>query len=163
MTLVTPKRIRHLSRYFGMLGLLCFAGYWYTPYSYHFLPVLSPSFFLVYLFRHYAGPLVSILPNDATFNKIFLLLPMTILYFGLVGFHIKNICNERGKLRWIILIAFLGFLGYMHYLAFQELGLYWKGSEKLGASVLPPSTDLSPGLNVPFGNDKSKGFVGGSR
>ena len=163
MAIVTPKGIKHLSRYFGVLGLLCFLGYWYTAYSYYFLAVLAPCFFLVYFLRHFGGTVSDLLPNNATSNKIFLLFPMVILYFGLLGFHLKNILNERGKIRWIIMLAFLGFLGYIHYLAFHELGLYWKGSEKLGASVLPSSTDLSPGLNVPFGNDKSKGFVGGSR
>ena len=163
MPIVTPKRIRHLSRYFGVLGVLCFVGYWYTDYSYHFLAVLGPCFFLVHFLRHYGGVVVHLLPNDAVSNKIFLLFPVTILYFGLVGFHIKNILNERGKLRVIILLAFLGFLAYMHRLAFQELSLYWKGSEKMGGLTLFQSTDSSAGLNVPLGDKKGQGPVGGSR
>ena len=163
MPIVTPKRIKHLSRYFGVLGLLFFLAYWYTAYSYYFLAVLAPCFFLVYFLRHFGGTISNLLPNNATFNKICLLFPFAILYFGLIGFHLKNILNERGKIRWIIMLAFLGFLGYIHYLAFQELGLYWKGSEKSSVSALPPSTDSSPGLDVPFGNDKSKGLVDRSR
>ena len=161
------KRVKHLSRYFGVLGFICFLGYWYTPYSYYFLAVLSPSFFLVYFLRHYGLPFVSIiinmLPNDATFNKIFLLFPVTILYFGLVGLHLKNVLNERGKIRWIILLAFLGFLGYMHFLAFKEVGLYWKGSGPLTSSRRVPSAHSGSGQNVPLGDEEGQGLTVGSR
>ena len=164
MTIVTAKRIKHFSRYFGVLGLIAFVGYWFTPYSYYFLPVLSPSFFLVYFLRHYGGTVTALLPNTPIFNKIFLLFPVTVLYFGLVGFHLKNILNERGKLRWIIMLAFLGFLGYMHFLAFQELGLYWKGSSRLGSpAAKSKSTYPSPRVNVPLGDNQSEPQVVGSR
>ncbi len=168
MTIVTAKRIKHLSRYFGVLGLICFLGYWFTPYSYYFLPTLGPCFFLVYYLRYGGLPFVGIithmLPNDATFNKIFLLFPVSILYFGLIGFHLKNILNERGKIRWIILLAFLGFLGYMHFLAFHELGLYWKGSSGLGpAAAKSKLTNPSPRVNVPLGDNQGEPQVVGSR
>ena len=163
MPIVTPKRIKHLSRYFGVLGLLCFVGYWYTAFSYYFLAVLGPSFYLVYFLRQYGGTIVNIIPNNATFNKIFLLFPVTILYFGLVGTHIKNILNERGKFRVLVLLAFLGFLGYMHHFAFQALNLYWKGSEKISDMALPKSAHSGSGLNLPLGNDKGQGLVDGSR
>ena len=142
--IITPRRIKHLARYFGVLGTLCFAGYFYTDYSYYFLATLGPSFFLVYFLRHYAAHLLNFLPNQAVFDKIFLLFPFTVIYFGLVGFHIKNILNERGKIRLIVLLAFLGFLTYIHRLAFRELNLYWQGSEKLVETVLPAAGAKTP-------------------
>ena len=153
MALVTPKRIKHLSRYFGVLGLLCFVGFWYSAFSYNFLAALGPCFFIVYFVRHYGGPFVSLFPNEAVFNKIFLLFPVTVIYFGLVGLHIKNVLNERGKIRLIVLVAFLGFLSYIHYVAFQELRLYWKASQKSSGFTTPQSTHPSSSLNFPLGNN----------
>lgn len=155
-----PKRIKHLSRYAGILGVLFFLGYWHTDYSYHFLATLAPSFFIVYFLRHYGTAVMNFLPNEAAINQFALLLPVSIAYFAAVGYHVKNILNERGKIRVLVLLTFIGFLGYVHYLTFQELGLYWQGSDKFTkASVSPAaasvtSADGSPSPNPPLGDDQ---------
>ena len=157
-----PKRIKHLSRYVGILGLLFFLGYWYTDYSYNFLPILAPCFFLVYFLRHYGAAIMNFLPNEVVINKFALLLPLAIVYFSVIGFHIKNILNERGKLRVLILFAFIGFLGYIHYLAFQELNHYWQESNKSINASAVKLTDPSSGPNPPFGDNQGQGLVQGS-
>ncbi len=160
-----PKRVKHLSRYVGILGVLFFLGYWYTDYSYQFLPTLAPSFFIVFFLRRYGAVVLNFLPNEAVINKFALLLPISIAYFGVIGYHVKNILNERGKIRVLILLAFFGFLGYVHYLAFQELDLYWQGSDKVSKASMPSpatSTNPSPNPNPPLGNDQGKGLVEGS-
>lgn len=129
MTLVTPKRIKHLARYFCLAGILFLFGYRYTDYAHYFLALLGPIFFLAYWLRLHGGFLTQALPNEAPFNSLLLFL-LTVSYFGLVGFQTKNILNERGKFRVFFFLAFVGFLVYIHYLAFQELGLYWAGTEK---------------------------------
>lgn len=131
MPLITPKRIKHLARYFGILGILCLLGYWYTDYAYSFLVFLGPPFFLVYGLRTQAGVVTNLMPNEPLFNNFLLLLPATVIYFGLLGFQLKNIFNERGFIRKIVFLAFLAFLIYIHTMAFRELSLYWEGSEKL--------------------------------
>ena len=163
MAIVTPKRIKHLSRYFAGLGLVAFAGYWYTDYSYNFLLLVGPCFYIVYFLRHYGSVVLNLLPNEPTFNKIFLLFPVTVFYFGLVGYHLKNILNEQGKIRLLIVLAFLGFLGYIHHYAFRELSFYWKGSQKSMSLTLAKSAHSGSGLNLPLGNDQSPGAVVGSR
>ena len=153
MPIVSHKKIQHLSRYFGILGFLCLLGYGYTAYSYYFLALIGPSFFITYWLRIHAGFLASIIPNEPLYNNI-LILVGTLLYFGLVGFQIKNILNERGKIRLLVLAIFLGFLVYIHRLAFQELSLYWSGREEL---THPRATS-----DASFGDEKSQSLpVGG--
>lgn len=153
MPIVTSKKIKHLSRYFGIIGFLCLLGYGYSPFSHFFLIAIGPAFYITYWFREYVGFLSSIIPNSPLFNNL-LLLFWTLIYFGLAGFQLKNILNERGKIRFLVLAAFLGFLAYIHYAAFQELSLYWTEEER--------STDLGTAGNLPLGDNESQEGVGGS-
>lgn len=130
MQLVHPKRIKHLARYFCVLGAICIGGYSFglAPI---FLIFVAPPILLVYLLRTYAGVLVDWIPNNRFLYNLLLLFPITISYFGLIGFQLKNILNERGKIRFVIMLAFLFFLAYIHRLALQEISLYWAGSSSL--------------------------------
>lgn len=130
MPFVTSKRIKHLARYFGVAALACFASYQIGLFSHLFLLFLGPPFFLSAWLRMHGGAFVQWIPDSPFFNRFFLVLPLTLLYFGLAGFQLKNILNERGRLRLLSLILFLGFLLYLHYAAFQELSLYWEGSHR---------------------------------
>ena len=152
MPLVTSKKIKHLSRYFGILGFLCLLGYGYTPFSRLFLITIGPVFYITYWFRHYAGFLSSLIPNEPLFNNL-LLLFWTLIYFGLAGFQLKNILNERGKIRYLVLAAFFGFLFYIHYAAFQELDLYLAQEEV--------SSDIGTTRNLPLRDNKSEERVDG--
>lgn len=129
MPIVTRKRIKHLARYFGVLALLIYFGYYYTN-SHYLLVLLGPIFFIAYWLKTQGVAFLAMLPNEPFFNNYFLLLPITIIYFGLVGFQFKNLINERGKIRLISILVFIAFLVYIHYLSFQELHLYWEGSAR---------------------------------
>ena len=128
---ISHKRVPHLSRYFGVFAFLLLMGYAFTGLSYEFLMFLAPPFCFVSWLRVHGGFLVGIVPNELFYNNVFLLIPITFIYFGLVGFELKNILNERGKLRAVFLLAFLVFLVYLHFTTFQEINLYWAGSEKI--------------------------------
>ena len=116
-----------MARYFALLGLLFLAGFWYSQYSFKLLRILGPVFFLAAWLRVHAAVLFQFLPNEPFYNNYFLLIPVTIVYFGFIGLQIKNILNEIGLIRPLSLIVFLAFLVYIHYLSFQELQLYWPG------------------------------------
>lgn len=152
MPIVTSKKIKHLSRYFGILGFLCLLGYAYTPFSRLFLMTIGPAFYITYWFRQYAGFLSSIIPNEPVFNNL-LLLFWTLIYFGLMGFQLKNILNEKGKMRFLILVAFFGFLIYIHYSAFKELDLYLARET--------PSSNVSTARDFSLGDDESQEGVAG--
>ena len=155
MPIVTSKKIKHLSRYFGILGFLCLLGYGYTPLSRFFLIAIGPAFYITYWFRQYAGFLSSMIPNEPLFNNL-LLLFWTLIYFGLMGFQLKNILNERGKIRFLVLAAFFGFLFYIHYAAFKELDLYLAKEE--------PSSNVGPASDFSLRNNQSQeGVAGGGQ
>lgn len=131
MDVGSAKRVHHLARYFGMLAFLCLFGYSFLGLAYPLLVLLGPPLFLTYLLRAHVGFLVGWIPNLPIVNQLFLFFPLTIIYFGLVGFQLKNIINERGKIRVVVLAVFVLFLIYIHSLAFKEISLYWEGSSKL--------------------------------
>ena len=130
MTTVTQKGIKHLARYFGVLALLILFGYRYTD-SFYFMALLGPPYFLCYWLRVHGQFVTHWLPNEPFYNNFLLILPVTLIYFGLIGFQLKNLINERGKIRFLSTLALLAFLLYVHFLAFKELSLFWKGSAPL--------------------------------
>jgi len=135
MAIFWPKRIKHLARYFGIFALVCLLGYG-AGLGRLFLIFLGPPLMFVYWLRVHANFLVMFIPHEPFFNNLFLFLPVTIIYFGLVGFQLKNIINERGKVRLLILVAFVAFIVFIHYLAYHEISLYWAGSQKFSPPTL---------------------------
>lgn len=127
MSIVAQKGIKHLSRYFGVLAILVFGGYYYTNHPL-LLIFLGPSFFLGTWIRIHGEPFLKWFPSEPFLNDIFILFPITFIYYGLVGFQLKNLANERGKVRLLGIFALLAFLAYIHFMAFKELNLYLAGS-----------------------------------
>lgn len=128
MAIVSAHRIHHLARYLGILALVVFVGYQFLGLSYLFLPFVGPPLYLVALLRGRLHFFEAVIPNNFFVNTFLLFFPLTVIYFGLMGFQIKNIINERGRLGLVMLVVFLAFLAYIHFLAFRELSLYWEGS-----------------------------------
>lgn len=129
MRIVTHKRIKHLARYFGILALVCFGGY-KASNQFSFLTLLGPPLFLVYWLRTQGDFITRWIPNNPFFNDLFLFFPLTVIYFGLVGFQLKNFLNERGFIRLLGLAALIAFLIYIHTVSFQEIALFWEGSAR---------------------------------
>lgn len=124
MPAVNPKHIRHLGRYFAILSVLLFFGY-HSSNSIYLLIALGPTYFMVPWLRFHGGFILSLIPNEPEYNHYLLLLPATLGYFGLVGFLLKNLINERGLIRLVSLMVFLAFLGYIHYMSYREISLYF--------------------------------------
>jgi len=155
MSLFHPKRIKHLARHFGILGFLILLGYGYTPYSYYFLILLGPAFFLAYWLRTYGAAVTSYIPHEPLYNNL-LILFTTLVYFGLLGFQLKSILNERGKIRLLLLLVLFGFLFYIHRMSFQELSLYWSESGKPIVSSAPsPSANVGPARDLTLGDNQT--------
>ena len=103
MSIVSPKRVYHLARYFGVLAILCILAYQFTGLSYWLLTLMGPPLYLTYLLRVYLKFLSQMIPNEPFFNNLVLFFPLVFIYFGLIGFQIKNILNERGKIWTLVL------------------------------------------------------------
>ena len=120
------RRIHHLIRYFLFFGILAFIAYsqrFLYPLALFFI---GPSVYLAYNLKKIISEHIWSLPSSDTLNYYAFLLPISLVYFGLVGFQFKQLWNERGKVKTFGLIAFAGFLAYIHYLCWSDLLHYFQ-------------------------------------
>lgn len=119
------KKIDHLTRYFLIGAILIFVGYVNRWNDTTFLLFTGPILYLALGLKKFINSLVVNFPSSERINFYLFLLPLTILYFGLIGFQIKKLFNERGFIRFVSLFAFLLFLTYIHYTAWKTLQGYF--------------------------------------
>ncbi len=113
-------QIHHLIRYFFILGILAFVAFikkWSDDIA---LVPMGPPLFLTDALEKLISPALG-LPRNQNFIYYAFLLPVTLLYFSLLGFQIKQLWNERGAIKYISLIALFGFIIYVHYMAWKNL------------------------------------------
>jgi hypothetical protein len=119
------KKIHHLIRYFLLIGIIVFVGYIKQWPSDLFLLLIGPSIYLAYLLKNLVAQNIWSPPNVDTINYFAFLLPVTLLYFGLTGFLLKQLWNERGKVRFVSILALILFILYVHYTAWKNLSGYY--------------------------------------
>lgn len=122
---ILPKKIHHLIRYFVLIGLVAFAFYWMFNDTDFSLMFTGPAIYLAYWLKQLIAPVFGGLPSSSILNDFVFLLPVTIVYFGFIGFQLKQLWNERGIIRTVSLIALILFLIYIHYKAFDNLLGYY--------------------------------------
>ncbi len=123
-----PKKIHHLIRYFVMAGLAAFVLYWiFSGISFSLL-FIGPAIYLAYWLKQLVASVFGGLPSSNFLNDFVFLLPVTIVYFGFIGFQLKQLWNERGMVRTVSLVALIVFLLYIHYRAFDNLLGYYTTS-----------------------------------
>lgn len=115
------KRIHHLIRYFFILGLLSFVGYIQQWKEELFLLILGPPIYLAAGLRKAAVSYLGDVSFTRTLHLYLFLLPVVLFYFGLLGFLLKQLWNERGFMRTFSLFALIVFLLYIHYTTWTNL------------------------------------------
>ena len=113
-------QIHHLIRYFFILGILAFVAFikkWSDDLA---LIPMGPPIYLTDLTERLISPAVG-LPRTQNFIYYVFLLPITLFYFSLLGFQIKQLWNERGIIKYVSLVALLGFVFYIHLMAWKSL------------------------------------------
>ncbi len=120
----TFSKIHHLIRYFLVLGIIGFIGYIRQIRDDVFFLIVGPPLYIAYSLKSFLQKNVYSIPNTEALNTYAFLLPICLFYFGFVGFQMKQLWNERGKVRLLIMAAFIGFLVYIHHLSAQSLGVY---------------------------------------
>lgn len=112
------NKIHHLIRYFLLLALVFFVAYIKEWSDAIFFPIMGPPIYLAYYLKSFINPFIEFLEiNPIHMNQFGYLLPVTLVYFGLVGFFFKQLWNEHGFFKVVSLIALSGFLVYVHYLS----------------------------------------------
>lgn len=118
------KKIPHLIRYFFFIGVIAFVGYIKDFQQDVFLALSAPCIYIAHsLYTLITSQLIA-LPNTEGVKYFAFLLPVSLLYFSFIGFQLKQLWNERGILRGIILAVFIGFVLYIHFIAYQKLSGY---------------------------------------
>lgn len=115
----------HLSKYFVVIGLIVFFGYVKKLHHTAFLILSGPCIYIAHGSKAIVSKFLISLPENTSLNFYGFLLPVMLVYYVFAGHQTGKILNERGPLRVVILLIFWGFLAYIHYLAYQNLQLYF--------------------------------------
>jgi hypothetical protein len=112
-------------RYIILLGIFAFASFmmqWGKSFT---LIFIGPVLYLAFALERFLGPLAGITNRSQMMLDYFYLLPITAVYFGFIGFILKQLLQERGWVGMISLITFIGFVLYIHHEAWQRLTGYF--------------------------------------
>ncbi|MCB9799952.1 MAG: hypothetical protein H6757_04255 [Candidatus Omnitrophica bacterium] len=108
-------------RYFVLFAILSFSGYLYFESHPVFFILLGPPIYLA----SYALMRVESLTHLTLKNVDFIfLLPITIIYFTVVGLQIKQLLQHRSLFYILSLLALVLFILGLHYLAWTHLTRY---------------------------------------
>ncbi len=119
-----PK-IHHLIRYFVGFAVIAFGCYIKQILYEICLLFLGPALYIAQALKKIVITYVWALPSSEAVNYYVFLLPVTLFYYGLAAFQLKQLWNERGKVRVLSLAVFSGFLIYVHFTAWQHLMGYF--------------------------------------
>ncbi len=150
------KKIHHLIRYFIIIGLIVFFGYIKHWHDDVFLILIGPVLYLTYTVKKGILSVIS-LPESEILNFYGLLLPFCVLYFGLIGFQLKQLWNERGKIRFLSLFALIAFIAYLHYTSWKNLsGYLFAPAAPSAPAASAPSLNQGPATDQPLGNNQGQ-------
>ena len=93
------------------LGLTSEVLLWQIQKNDAFIAILAPVLTIAHFAENYL-PFLKNLP--ALQNELVLIFPLTLLYFGGIGFWISKILTEEGFLKFISLVCFVGFIIIIH-------------------------------------------------
>jgi len=118
------RHVQHLTRYFALLGLAVFALYYTGIAPKIILPLIGPVLYLAHTIKSAISSNIAALPDNEKVKMFGFLLPVTFVYYTLVGFQIKQLWNESGIARTLTLLTLLGFLVFIHFFAWHNLAAY---------------------------------------
>ena len=151
------KKVHHLIRYFIILGIIVFFGYIKRWRDDVFLVLIGPILYLIFALKEWLGSLSVPLPKSQWANQFGFLLPFCLFYFGLLGFQLKQLWNERGKIRFLSLFALIFFILYIHYEAWGNLSGYFLSPKP--PSLRGISLNKRPVLDQPLGDNQSQSIA----
>ena len=119
------RQVRFLYIHFILLGLAIFAAHYFSIAESYLLILSGPAIYLASFIKQILIKFVE-LPKDQNSLELIFLLPIHILYFGLIGFLLKQIFSEKGLIKILTLLILIGFLGFIHVVSWKSLNLYLK-------------------------------------
>lgn len=110
------RRTLFVSTFIGF-GLLAELLFWASNLNAFFAFILSP----VLYGANWLDARLSFLGVPSFLNELFTVVPVNVLYFGLLGLWVSRISKEHGGLKGLALLAIFAFLFVIHWQA--ALGL----------------------------------------
>ena len=100
--------------FFIVIGLLSEILLWHVQKNDIFLAVMAP----VLTGAHFIENLLPVIKTlSVTQNEFSLIIPITLVYFGLIGLWVAHIFKEEGFFKYLALFCVLGFLAVIHWQA----------------------------------------------
>lgn len=112
-------------RYFLVFSFGVFFAYWKGLLGKWALLLIGPILYLASFMKNLLGTYVK-LETGSPASLFGIVLPITLLYFGIASFLIKKLWAERGLIKVISLLGIIGFLGYIHYFSWVNLQGYFR-------------------------------------
>ncbi len=115
---------------FLIVGIAAFALFIYTQGLPLVFLLIGPAIYIADMLQNVSLPLVrSFAGTGFNFTPFqldyFVLLPATLLYFGLIGFLLSHLLRDEGWLRNLTILALFAFAGFLHYMAWQQLEQFY--------------------------------------
>ena len=118
------RKIDHLIRYFVVIGIVVAAGYANHWYDTVFLILAGPMLYLAAAVQDLLGTLLGPMNYSMPMNLYGFVMPIATLYYGVIGFLLKQLWNEQGFVRFISMLAITVFLIFIHYVSWTNLQAY---------------------------------------
>src|SRR5262245_22943108 len=118
------QKVHHLIRYFLLIGGLTFTGYLSGWHDEIFLVFIGPPLYVAYGLNDLVNNVLH-LPSTYAITKIVFLAPISLRYYGLLGYQLKQLWNEHGIIRTVSLFALIAFILYIHHWAWHNLMGYF--------------------------------------
>ena len=122
---IRKLKIHHLIRYFVVLGLIASIGYANHWQDKIFLLLVGPILYLSAPLQNLIEKFVGPMNHSIVVNLYGIVMPITILYYGIIGFQLKQLWNEQGFVRLMSMFAMIGFILFVHYLSWTHLNGYF--------------------------------------
>ena len=119
------RKIDHLIRYFVGLGFLAAFGYIYHCQEPVFLFLVGPLIYISSPLQNSIESVIGPMNHSISTNLYGFLLPVCVVYFGVLGFQLKQLWNEQGFVRLLSMFALIAFIVFIHYTAWQNLTGYF--------------------------------------
>jgi hypothetical protein len=119
---------------FLILGILAFVAYVTTDALMLTFILIGPPLYAAGFLKKALSPLLFGLlggenPHQSYWQdwqlNFFFVLPVTLLYFGLIGFQFNQLLNDKGWFHRLTFLVMLGFICFLHYITWNDLGKYY--------------------------------------
>lgn len=115
-----------LIRYFILSSFLFFAAYvlqWGGHFNFFFM---GPPLYLAHAVKDLVTAKLGIRNISPVVRDYLFLLPAVTIYYGALGFFLKQLFQERSKLGLLSFVCLIVFLIYVHYKAWANLAGYYE-------------------------------------